>query len=182
MNEAEREHLQSDLIAAQLDVARLRAALADGPIRSPTFTRRRARARLWSPPQRQFLLDQIAEQRAKLAALDRQQAQKEAERATIAATIAKLEAIIPILQQRVDIRKTLFEHETGSKLNYLETLQQLVEQQQELAVQKSQLQRGRGALVAAIEERARRPRRNTAAPCWTSSPRPSARRPGSPRT
>src|SRR5437016_2172574 len=31
MNAAEREHLQSDLIAAQLDVARLRAALADGP-------------------------------------------------------------------------------------------------------------------------------------------------------
>ena len=27
INEAEREHLQSDLIAAQLDVARLRAAL-----------------------------------------------------------------------------------------------------------------------------------------------------------
>src|SRR5258708_36101645 len=30
MNAAETEHLQSDLIAAQLDVARLRAALADG--------------------------------------------------------------------------------------------------------------------------------------------------------
>src|SRR5947208_5309144 len=31
INAAEREHMQSDLIAAQLDVARLRAALADGP-------------------------------------------------------------------------------------------------------------------------------------------------------
>src|SRR5712671_1537553 len=31
MNAAEREHLQSDLIAAQLDVARLRAGLAGGP-------------------------------------------------------------------------------------------------------------------------------------------------------
>src|SRR6266403_5659023 len=31
MNGAEREHLQSDLIAAQLDVARLRAALTDSP-------------------------------------------------------------------------------------------------------------------------------------------------------
>src|SRR5438270_10784801 len=30
INAAEREHMQSDLIAAQLDVARLRAALADG--------------------------------------------------------------------------------------------------------------------------------------------------------
>src|SRR5260221_12692692 len=31
INAAEREDMQSDLIAAQLDVARLRAALADGP-------------------------------------------------------------------------------------------------------------------------------------------------------
>src|SRR5580704_6863583 len=31
INAAEREHSQSDLIAAQLNVARLRAALADGP-------------------------------------------------------------------------------------------------------------------------------------------------------
>ena len=56
--------------------------------------------------QRQFLISQSAEQRAKLAALERQQAQKEAERATIAATIAKLEATMPMIQERVDIRKT----------------------------------------------------------------------------
>src|SRR6266568_5015036 len=31
INAAEREHMQGDLIVAQLDVARLRAALADGP-------------------------------------------------------------------------------------------------------------------------------------------------------
>ncbi len=48
--------------------------------------------------QRQYLLDQTAEQRTKLAALDRQRAQKEAERATSAATIAKIEAMIPLLQ------------------------------------------------------------------------------------
>ena len=38
-----------------------------------------------------------------------------------------------MVQQRVDIRKTLIDKELGSKLTYLETLQQLVEQQQELA-------------------------------------------------
>ena len=41
--------------------------------------------------QRQFLRDQVEEQRAKIAALDRQRAQKEAERNSIAATIDKLE-------------------------------------------------------------------------------------------
>ena len=116
MSEAEREHLQSDLVAAQLDVARLQAALA-----------RRRSADEFHPPadappalvamQRQFLIDQMVEQRAKIAALDRQRAQKEAERDTIAATIAKLEASIPVLQERVDIRKNLSDNRTGSKAN-----------------------------------------------------------------
>jgi hypothetical protein len=48
---------------------------------------------------------------AELAALDRQRAQKEAERATLAATIAKLDATIPILQERVNIRKGLSDKE-----------------------------------------------------------------------
>jgi len=81
----------------------------------------------------------VVEHRAKLAALDRQQAQKEAEQATIAATIHKLETTIPVIQPRVDIRKTLMDKELGSKLTYFETLQLLVEQQEELSVQKSHL-------------------------------------------
>ena len=46
--------------------------------------------------ERQFLVSQLTEQHSKLAALDRQRDQKQAERDTIAATIAKLEATIPI--------------------------------------------------------------------------------------
>ena len=49
----------------------------------------------------------------RLAAIDRQVAQKEAERATIEATIEKLEAIIPLLQERVEIRKTPVQQGTG---------------------------------------------------------------------
>jgi hemolysin D len=40
------------------------------------------------------LLSQVAEQQRKLAAMDRQLKQKEAERETIAAAIAKIEATI----------------------------------------------------------------------------------------
>jgi hemolysin D len=100
-----------------------------------------------------MMADQTGEQRAKLAALDRQRAQREAERGTYAATIAKIEAMIPILQQRVDIRKYLMERETGSKVTYLENLTQLVEQQKELGVQQSHLQEAEAALAAAIETR-----------------------------
>jgi hemolysin D len=128
ISDAELRHLQSDLVMAQLDVARLRASLAEGNPLAAFHPPEAAPAGLLAT-ERQSLLDQTGEQRAKLAALDRQRAQREAERATDGATIAKIEAMIPILQQRVDIRKYLMERETGSKVTYLENLTQLVEQQ-----------------------------------------------------
>jgi len=99
------------------------------------------------------LLNQVAEHRAKIAALARQQAQKEAEQATTAATLHKLETIIPVIQSRVDIRKTLVEKELGSKLSYFEVIQLLVEQQQELNVQKSHLKETEAAIAAIRETR-----------------------------
>jgi hemolysin D len=131
-------HLQSDLVAAQLDVARLRAALADEDPLAVFHPLDGAPEGLLAT-ERQLLLDQTGEQRAKLAALNRQRAQREAERATYAATIAKIEVMIPILQERADIRKYLMERETGSKVIYLENLTQLIEQQKELGVQRSHL-------------------------------------------
>ena len=100
-----------------------------------------------------LLLNQVTEHRAKIAALARQQAQKEAEQGTIAATIHKLETTIPVIQQRVDIRKALMEKELGSKLTYFEILQQLVEQQEDLGVQKSHLSEAEAAAAAIRETR-----------------------------
>ena len=84
-----------------------------------------------------------------------ERAQKEAERDTIAAMIDKLEADEPIIAQRVDIRKTLVDKELGSKLTYLETLQQLTENQKDTAIQKSRLAEANAA-VAAITARMKR--------------------------
>jgi hemolysin D len=154
INAAEREHLQSDLISAQLDVARLRAALADGADPLADFQPPAGASPALVASGRQYLISQTAEHRAKIAVLDRQLAQKEAECATSAATIAKIEALIPLFQQQVDMRKSLFEHETGSKLLYLQTLQQLVEQQQERAVQKSKFKEAEAAVAAIKENRA----------------------------
>ena len=154
MNTAEREHLQSDLIAAQLDVARLHAALADGADPLTDFYPPALASPALVASQRQYLISQTTEHHAKIAALDRQLAQKEAERATSAATIAKIDALIPLLRQQVDVRKTLYEHETGSKLVYLQTLQQLVEHQQERAVQQSKFNETEAAVAAIKETRA----------------------------
>src|SRR6195952_4926459 len=151
VNAAERDHLQNDLLAEQLNVARLRAALAVGDGHTADFTPPVGADPILVSTQRQLLQNQVTEHRAKVAALSRQQAQREAEHATSGATIHKLEAMIPVVQQRVDIRKTLMERELSSKITYFEILQLLVEQQEELSVQKSHLTEAEAA-VAAIRE------------------------------
>jgi hemolysin D len=151
VNAAERDHSQNDLLAEQLNAARLRAALAVGDGHAADFTPPAGADPILVSTQRQLLQNQVTEHRAKIAALSRQQAQKEAEYATTGATIHKLQAMIPVVQQRVDIRKTLMERELSSKITYFEILQLLVEQQEELSVQKSH-QREAEAAVAAIRE------------------------------
>src|SRR5262249_33639213 len=124
LNAAERDHLSNDLLAEQPHTPPLRAALARGADLPPPA---RGHAAL-AATQRQLLSHQVAEHRAKLAALARQEAQKTAEVATTGATIQKLDAVIPVVQTRVDMRKSLMDKELGSRLIYYETLQQLIEQ------------------------------------------------------
>jgi hemolysin D len=152
--ESERNRLFQDFLAARLDVARLQASLAD--LDDPL-------AKFVPPPeadgnllemQRQLLLNLVTEQRAKLSALDRQLAQREAERVTITATIEKLTTTIPYIEQRVDIRKGLADKELGSKLVYLETIQMLNETKSELAVQRRKLQEAEAAIATVRETRA----------------------------
>jgi hemolysin D len=152
INEGEINHLESDLQSAQLDIARLRAALADTDDPLAVFHPPEGANPALVAMQRQFLLAQISEHKAKIAALDGQRAQKEAELATISATVDKLEAIIPTIQERVNIRKTLSEF--GSRLQYYEVLQQLTESQQERLVQKSHSQEAQAAIAAITETRA----------------------------
>ena len=152
INEGETNHLQGDLQSAQLDIARLHAALADTDDPLAAFDPPAAANPALVAMHRQLLVAQTNEHKAKIAALDGQQAQKEAELATIAATIAKLEAVIPNIQERVNIRKTLNEY--GSRLQYFEVLQQLTESQQERLVQQSHLKEAQAAVAAIIETRA----------------------------
>src|ERR1700759_3350417 len=154
VNAAERDHLHDDLIAERLNIARLRAALASAGGGTAELGPPADAGPGLVATQRQLLLNQVAEHRAKIAALSRQEAQKQAEHDTIAATIHKLEALIPVIQQRVDIRKTLMEKEIGSKLTYYEILQSLVEQQEELRVQTSHLREAEAAVAATRETRA----------------------------
>jgi hemolysin D len=141
INESDRNHFQADLTAAQLEIARLRAALVDDgdPLTAfhPPDNADRSQVEL----QRAYLTRQTAEYQAKLQALDRQREQKQAERETI-------------VQQRVDIRKASSDREYTSKFQYLEMQQLLVEQQQELLVQRSHAREMVASIAALTEARA----------------------------
>ena len=104
---------------------------------------------------RQFLVSQTSEQRSKMFELDRQTSQKEAERTTMEANITKLEATIPLLQERVDVRKYLFDKALGTKLTYLSEQQDLVGQQQDLLIQRSKMKEVDASLAALRETRDR---------------------------
>jgi hemolysin D len=154
MNDAERKHYESDLITAELDVARLTAAMSGAADPLTAFHPPEEAGPTMVAMQRQFLLHQVDEHRAKIATLDGQKSQKEAELATIRATVGKLEAILPVLQERVDIKKTSYSSNLSSKVDYLQILQSLVETQQDLVVQKSKSREAEAALAAVTEQRA----------------------------
>jgi hemolysin D len=137
--------VKSDLISAELDIARLRAAIAADINPAADLTPPAGASQRLVEMHRQFLASQKAEHAAKLAEIDRQLAQKDAERETIAATIAKFNATIPLLQERVDVRKYLYDKAIGTKIIYLTEFQDLVGQQHDVLVQQSRLREAEAA-------------------------------------
>ena len=153
--EAELHHLQSDLMEARLEVARLRAALAGREDPLLDFHPPEGASPEAIELQRRLLMSQVAEQKAKIEEIKQQESQKEAERATIRATINKLNETIPLVDERVKLRRYLFDKELGSKLVYLSERQDLVGLQQDLLVQQSR-QGEADAAVAALGEARRK--------------------------
>lgn len=153
MDRAEQEHLHSDLVTARLDLARLRAALADSADPVADFHSSLEADPMLVANERQLLIDQVNEEGAKLATLDREAAEKAAERDTTQATIDKLAAEIPLQQQRVQMRQTLFEKGLELKILYLQEEQDLVANQKELLVQQSHKNEAAAALQALVDQR-----------------------------
>jgi hemolysin D len=153
MTDADQERQKSDLLAAELEVARLRAALAEDTLAA--FRPPQSASAAQIEMHRQFLISQRAELHAKLAEIERQQNQKEAERSTISASVAKVQATIPVLQERIDIRKNLVDKALASKITYLSEYQELVGLQQDLVLQQSRLREADAATALLKETRER---------------------------
>lgn len=149
MTGADQERQKGDFVGAELEAARLRAALADDPLKA--FRPPHSAGPAQIETQRQLLINERAEQNAKVLSIGRQLSQKEAERATTSASVAKIEATIPVLRERVGIHKTLLDKGLASKVVYLTELQDLVGLEQEVNVQKSRL-READAAIAMLKE------------------------------
>jgi hemolysin D len=150
---AERDRLDSALMVARLEIARLSAMLSEAADPAARFTAPPGATPAQVTLARQLVASQLAEHAAKLAELDRQQAQQDANRAAVAATVDKLSALLPILRQRLEMRKTLYDRQLDSKLIYLAEQQQVVESERELVVQKDRLTEAGAALAAISEQR-----------------------------
>lgn len=134
---SERNRVRHDLLRARLDVARLvalRAALDVGsgsadfvpPADAPAYEIARTRA---------AMLAQAEQQSAKLSALDQQIAQKAAEAEAIAATTAKLNAGLPIIEETAAVREKVMQMQYGNRIAHLDAQLRLSEQRHELLVQ-----------------------------------------------
>ena len=137
---ADRDRFQRDLLQANLNLARLRGLAATLP-----GTPAEGRAPdLVDPPKDAKPEDltltlaamraQAANENAKLADLDQQVEAKQAEAAEAAAATEKLQASLPMVADQEKILRAMRDQKVGSKLDWYQVNQQLIEQQHEISV------------------------------------------------
>jgi hemolysin D len=148
MNQADLDHQRNDLMAAKIDIARLTAALKGENDPDARFVAPEGASLEQARMGEQFLIGQMSQYRSKLASLAGEEAQKRAEQESQKVSIGKIETLLPILEERAQMRKTLFDHQTGSKLAYLEDLQDLLSHQKDLEVQTSHLKEAEAGVAA----------------------------------
>ena len=141
VTQAEHERVAQDLTLAGLDVARL-SALCD------SFERLTAPHDLVPPTgasaadiarTRSTMLAQASEQRTKLASIEQQIAQKQAEAQSVSAAIAKIDASLPLVEETATVRRKAMEIQYGNRIAYLDAQTRLVDQQNERIVQEHKL-------------------------------------------
>ena len=151
---AERNRVSVELLRARLDAARLTALRAglDGitaigftpPPEAPAYEVARTRA---------AMLAQAEQQAGKIRGLDQQIAQKEAEADEITASIDKLEAGLPLIEESAELREKAMKIEFGNHIAHLEAQLKLSDQRHDLVVQQRRLVETAAAKAALAQQR-----------------------------
>ena len=155
---ADRARIAGDLADARLQAARARALLAamteDGSPSLLGFPDPRDVGAERLARERRLLAGQFDEYRGKLDRVDAEIARREAELASTRQVVAKLEQTAPIARRRAADFKGLVEQKFISEHGYLEKEQLRIEQEGDLATQKSRLDELAAALREGRQQRA----------------------------
>lgn len=122
---ADRDRYAHDLMQAELDIARLRAVLAGDPEK---FVVPAGSDPALADVERRQLVAQLTQEQAKINDLDEQIVAKNAERDQAKATIEKIDASLPLLQQKLAIYEKLRATQFTSEVTRLDTERQVVEE------------------------------------------------------
>lgn len=151
---ADRDRFRDQLMRAQLDAARLAALLAVGPANKDPFDGIEAPTEAIAEGRGRLAADRAGRD-AKLASADREIAAKRSERAGLEAEIAKIDATLPMVSERAQIRRESFQRNVGSKLEFLTAVQAQVELENQRKVIEEKLVAAEAAIQALIADRAR---------------------------
>jgi len=153
--EAERQHVAGDLVASQLDIARLTAlkAAVGRNISADEFKAPAGVSLSEVTRAREWMLTQSEEERAKIASLDQQIEQKKAEYSQVQETIIKIEESLPYLDEGATIRRKAMEIQFGNRVAYLDAQTKLIDMQHEKIVQQRKLVESTAARQALEQQR-----------------------------
>ena len=156
---ADRDRFVRDLLQANLSLARLRGLAAT----LPGTPGEGKKPNLVDPPKdaspEDLALTQAAmrataaNENAKLADLDQQIEAKQAEAAEAAANATKLQASLPMLADQEQLLRTMRDQKIGSKLDWFQINQQLIEQKHEIGVLAHRREAAEAAQRALREQR-----------------------------
>ncbi len=164
-SEADLERIQTELLAARLDVARLEALsaeFADGAGDDPATKPENRKgagdpAAAFAPPpeaptamirtHRRLIAGTVSELQARLAVQDHELGRYNAEYRVVQTTLAKLEAQIPLIREQTDIRHYLADKGLSSKLLLLDLQERLTEAEHEAATQRERMREVKAAVA-----------------------------------
>lgn len=152
---ADSARVGNDLTVARLQAARANAMLqAISTSRAPVLSRIPEIERSRLQQEQRILEGMYSEYQAKLARIDADIAKREAELASTQEVVKKLEQTLPIARQRAQDFKDLEEKNFISRHGYLEKEQIRIEQEGDLATQRSRLRELAAALLEGKNQRA----------------------------
>ena len=152
-SEVDKGQVARELIAAQVDYARQNAMLRALDGGKAAFTAPQGVDPNVVMLHRERLKSDILAHEAKLAALEGEFAKRIAERAATKAEISKLEATIPLVAEREKSLAGLIKKGIAPRRQWLEVKQSLIEQRQDLAIEKHRLAEADAALITIQKRR-----------------------------